>query len=71
MSLGRLWAVATMLRSMSVKAMTLLTNGGTYRVPEVSTKTIRREYLGARVCMSTEDDLERSKRCLGIVKVTK
>ena len=71
MLLGRLRAAAAMLGSMSVKAMTLPTDGRTYRVPEVNIKTIRREYLDTQVGTSAEDDLERSKRCLDIVKVTK
>ena len=57
--------------SMSVKAMTLPTDGRTYRVPEVNIKMIRREYLDAQVGTSTEDNLERSKRCFDIVEVTK
>ena len=56
---------------MLVKAMTLPTDGRTYRVPEVNIKMIRREYLDAQVGTSAEDDLERSKRCLDIVEVTK
>src|ERR1700731_859077 len=57
--------------SMLVKAMTLLTDKRTYGVPAVNIKMMRREYLGARVGMSAEDDLEISKRCLDIVEVTK
>ena len=45
MLLGRLRAAAATLGSMSVKAMTLPTDGRTYRVPEVNIKMIRREYL--------------------------
>ena len=51
--------------------MTLLTDRRTYRVPAVNIKMMRREYLDTRVGMSTEDDLEISKRCLDIVEVTK
>ena len=60
MLLGRLRVAVAMSGSMSVKAMTLLTDRRTYRVPEVNIKTIRREYLDARVGTSAEDDLERS-----------
>src|ERR1700726_858095 len=56
---------------MSVKAMILPTDGRTYGVPAVNIKTMRIEYLDARVGMSAEDDLEISKRCLDIVEVTK
>ena len=57
--------------SMSVKAMTLLADRRTYGVPVVNIKTMRREYLDARVGTSTEDDLKRSRKRLGIVEVTK
>ena len=57
--------------SMSVKAMTLPADRRTYGVPVVNIKTMRREYLDARVCTSAEGDLEISKRCLDIVEVTK
>ena len=57
--------------SMSVKVMTLPTDGRTYRVPAVNIKMMRREYLDAQVGTSAEDDLEISKRCLDIVEVTK
>jgi hypothetical protein len=56
---------------MLVKAMTLLADRRTYGVPVVNIKTMKREYLDARVGMSTEDDLKRSRKCLGIVEVTK
>ena len=71
MLLGRLRVAVAMSGSMLVKAMTLPIDGRTYRVLEVNIKMIRREYLDARVGMSTEDDLEGSKRCLDIVEVTK
>ena len=71
MMLGRLRAGAVTSGSTSVKAMTLPIDGRTYRVLEVNIKMIRREYLDMRVGTSAEDDLERSKRCLDIVKVTK
>ena len=71
MLLGRLRAATATSGSMSVKAMTLPTDGRTYRVPEVNIKMIRREYLDTQVGTSAEDDLERSKRCLDIAKVTK
>ena len=57
--------------NMSVKAMTLPADGRTYGVPVVNIKTMRREYLDARVGTSTEDDLKRSRKRLGIVEVTK
>ena len=59
------------VRSMSVKAMTLPANRRTYGVPVVNIKTMKREYLDAQVGTSTEDNLERSKRCFDIVEVTK
>ena len=45
MLLGRLRVATATSGSMSVKAMTLPTDEGTYRVPEVNIKMIRREYL--------------------------
>ena len=71
MLLGRLQVAVATSGSMSVKAMTLPTDRRTYRVPAVNIKMMRREYLDTRVGMSTEDDLEISKRCLDIVEVTK